>query len=385
MRRDVLGRRRHDDADEPRLGEHRRVEADGAHRLRRVVRADDGAAVRAPSASRASRPCAARPSTSRGSRSRRRPTASRSRRSGCRRSGPGWPPLVTLMMPWLLSRICAHIMHSCITAASSALYPIPRHAAYSSFRVSSSGIITLPSSDVAGGGGEVAAPFQNWRAPPQQWRGDSAAAVYSDRLDVSWRARWSSIASSSRRRKMQQCRSPMSSLSKTEIGGAMQHAAPRRRVVRVVAPAPPPPDDDVERRAPRRRRRRVNPALADGTYDSRGAAFGAFGAGKVPGADQLRVARRAAARCSARGRRAVAPEVAAQSTVMQPFIYLPTFAASRRRCAVEHPTPRSSARASHPTLQKLWACWTPAVIFAFARLPHHGRSSSRARSRGTRC
>jgi len=67
----------------------------------------------------------------------------------------------------------------------------------------------LPSSDVAGGGGEVAAPFQNWRAPPQQWRGDSAAAVYSDRFDVSWRARWSSIAGSSRRRKMQQCRSPM--------------------------------------------------------------------------------------------------------------------------------------------------------------------------------
>ena len=89
---------------------------------------------------------------------------------------------------------------------------------------------------------------------------------------------------------------------------------------------------------------------ADGTYDSRrGAAFGAFGAvltGPINYVWLGGLQRAVQFVAPAGGAAAVASKVAAQSTVMQPFIYLPTFSASRRRCAVEHPTPRSCARAS---------------------------------------
>lgn len=116
---------------------------------------------------------------------------------------------------------------------------------------------------------------------------------------------------------------------------------------------------------------------ADGTYDSRrGAAFGAFGAvltGPINYVWLGGLQRAVQFVAPAGGAAAVASKVAAQSTVMQPFIYLPTFFGVE--AAVRGRAPDAAlvrARELYwPTLQKLWACWTPAVIFAFARLPTH--------------
>ena len=126
------------------------------------------------------------------------------------------------------------------------------------------------------------------------------------------------------------------------IGGAdAARAAPRRRVVRVVAPAPPPPDDDVERRAPRRGWRRAHAALSRRHLrqpSRRGVrAFGAVLTGPINYVWLGGLQRAVQFVAPAGGAAAVASKVAAQSTVMQPFIYLPTFfgveAAVRGRAA----------------------------------------------------
>ena len=71
------------------------------------------------------------------------------------------------------------------------------------------------------------------------------------------------------------------------------------------------------------------------------------------------------------GLRALAVKVALQSSILQPFIYLPTFytvTAIVRRWTPEEAYER--VRDEYPgTLLKLWMFWTPSVLYAFGRLP----------------
>ena len=71
------------------------------------------------------------------------------------------------------------------------------------------------------------------------------------------------------------------------------------------------------------------------------------------------------------GLRSLAAKVTLQSTVMQPFIYLPTFFAVTavvRRWSPEQALLK--VRADYVrTLQGLWIFWTPCVVYAFGRLP----------------
>ena len=63
----------------------------------------------------------------------------------------------------------------------------------------------------------------------------------------------------------------------------------------------------------------------------------------------------------------------AQSFVLQPFIYLPTFFAVNayvRRWSADE-LERRVRSDFLPTLGRIWVFWTPAVCFAFGKLPKH--------------
>ena len=73
------------------------------------------------------------------------------------------------------------------------------------------------------------------------------------------------------------------------------------------------------------------------------------------------------------GARAVLAKVLLQSSVLQPFIYLPTFYSVNTLVrgwtlseAMEHVQAEYAA-----TLCRIWVFWTPAVVYTFARLPKH--------------
>jgi hypothetical protein len=71
------------------------------------------------------------------------------------------------------------------------------------------------------------------------------------------------------------------------------------------------------------------------------------------------------------GTRALVTKVLLQSSVLQPMIYLPTFftvTAIVRRWSPEEALCRVRQEYA-PTLTRLWAFWTPSVIFAFKLLP----------------
>ena len=69
--------------------------------------------------------------------------------------------------------------------------------------------------------------------------------------------------------------------------------------------------------------------------------------------------------------RGLAVKVTLQTFVLQPFIYLPTFYSVTtlvRRWSADEAYAR--VRADYwPTLTRIWLFWTPAVLYAFGRLP----------------